>query len=76
MKRETKFPWWGWLGILCLLPVIYVLSVFPVGWTVQHFGWEYPDGFKTFYSPLICADEEWVWVRDVMTWIGERVGVT
>lgn len=73
MKRETKFPWWGWLGMVCLLPVIYVLSVFPVGLALQHFGPEFPDGFQTFYSPLKWAVEEWEGFRNVMNWIAERV---
>lgn len=31
MKRATKFPLCGWLIVGCLLPVVYVLSIFPGG---------------------------------------------
>jgi|APTNR8051073442_1049403.scaffolds.fasta_scaffold17896_2 hypothetical protein len=76
MKRETKFPWWGWLVVLCLLPVIYVLSVFLVIWIIDRLGLEFHDEFETFYRPLFWADEEWVWFRDAMRWIEEWMGIT
>lgn len=53
--------------------MIYVLSVFPVGLALQHFGSEFPDGFQTFYTPLKWAVEEWKWFGDVMNWIAERM---
>lgn len=73
MKQETKFPWWGWPLVAGLLPVIYVLSVFPVGLALQQFGREFPDGFQTFYTPLKWAVEEWEWFADAMNSIAERV---
>jgi hypothetical protein len=77
MKRETKFPWWGWLGVACLLPVLYALSIFPVALVVEQFNPQFyaevPDWYKTFYRPLKWAAEEWEGFREVMNWIAERM---
>ena len=75
MKREMKFPWWGWLGILCLLPVVYVLSSIPVAWVLQKLELFPQKWFITLYSPLFWAMAEWNWFLRIMEWIIEQTGL-
>ncbi len=75
MKRETKFPWWGWLGVICLLPVIYVLSVFPVIWVVRW--WDLPPSpwLMKFYYPIAWAVRESASFGRLIDWVAEWLGV-
>lgn len=76
MTNESKFPWWGWLAGLCLVPVGYVLSVFLTGLVVERLGLEFPTFFRTFYAPMLWAVEEWEWFQTAMDWITERLLLT
>lgn len=75
MKRETKFPWWGWVGILCLLPVLYVLSIFPVIWVLHRFELGEPTWLERFYMPLTWAVSEWEWFGGFFTRVFEWMGI-
>jgi hypothetical protein len=76
MKRETKFPWWGWVGILCLLPVLYVLSIFPVVWISVNYKLAPPVWLANVYDPVFWAANEWEWFGRPLEWIFERLGIT
>lgn len=73
--RETKLPWWGWMGVLCILPVAYVLSIFPVAVVGNRLREEPPDLFLAFYGPVIWAMDQWDWFRRSMEWIAEGIGL-
>lgn len=76
MKRETKFPWWGWVGILCLLPVVYLMSGFLVAWVLFQFDRREPEWFLLLYKPLGWAVDEWEWFGLFVERIAEWMGIT
>jgi uncharacterized membrane protein YbhN (UPF0104 family) len=75
MRQDTKFSWWGWLAGLCLVPVVYLLSVFPVILVVDQFNLVFPDWLNSFYEALIWAAGEWKWFRSFLEWMAERMGL-
>ena len=75
MKPETKLPWSTWIGGLCLLPVLYVFSVFPVGWVSYQFGRGFPAWLIAFNGPLGWAVEECEWLGASLNWIAEQMGI-
>lgn len=74
MTNESRFPWWGWLMVLCLVPVVYVLSVFPVAWILHQFHLGEPEWLKVIYGPVIWAIDEWeivgIHVESIVRWMG------
>jgi len=75
MRQNTKFPWWGWLAGLCLVPVVYVLSVFPVILLFRRFDLRFPDWLATIYAPLSWAADEWNWFLQFLEWMADRMGL-
>jgi hypothetical protein len=76
MTNESKFPWWGWLMVLFLVPVLYVLSVFPVAWGFEQFSKHPPEWLSMFYHPMFRAMEEWKWFESLVMRIVEWMGLT
>ncbi len=77
MKQKTKLPWWGWIGGVCLLQVLYVFSIFPVLWIVRQFRdmGDAPMWFLVFYTPVTWAMGEWDWFAKFIGWGFERMGL-
>jgi len=70
-ERWAKRTLWAIVG---LTPVLYVLSVGPIGWLANR-GWlpdEMQDAFQQFYFPLIWLyDEGPNPIHDILKWYGD-----
>lgn len=60
MTNESKFPWWGWVAVLCFVPVGYVLSCLLLSIVADDVGLEFRT-VETYHASLICVAEEWDW---------------
>ena len=57
-------------GVVAMLPVLYVLGVGPVAWSLARQG--YPqaqnDAMEAFYSPLITLHDNYAPIGDALDW--------
>lgn len=74
MTNESKVPWWGWLMVLFLVPVGYVLSCFLVAVVADRLGLDYPI-LVTYYAPPDWAVDEWEWLFGILEPIARQLGL-